>query len=212
MLTVLVIAAVLGFMGLGHLMEKRRTESLKAFASGRRFEFAAADTTMLAGIPFKTLAKGRSQAITNVIRGTLNDVEIVLCDFKYVTGSGKNRSTNRRSICLLRTPGRNAPPFFARRQIAIFDGLGKLFGGQDINFPEDPSFSDTYVLQTSGSEAELRDFMIPKVRGAFIRVKDQRFTVENIGDQVLVENGRRLKVDQLDKFITDAMTLRASWP
>ncbi|HSI03542.1 MAG: hypothetical protein ACAI38_26005 [Myxococcota bacterium] len=211
MVTMLIVAVVIGFIVLGHFLEKRRTEALRAFATSRRFEFAETDTGMLGGVPFKTLSRGRSQRIDNVIRGTLNGIELVLCDFRYVSGSGKNRRTNRRSLCLLRTPGHAAPPFFARRQIALFDGLGKLFGGQDINFPEDQAFSEAYVLQTSGDEGELRRFMNAKTRGAFIRLKDQRFTVENIGDQVLVENSRRLKVHQLDLFLTNAMTLRAAW-
>lgn len=211
MIIAAIIAVVIGFMVLGHVLEKKRSTALKVFASGRRFQFAEADTTLLGGVPFKMLSRGRGQQITNVISARLNDVELVICDLRYITGSGKNRRTNRCSLCLLRTPGRPAPPFFARRQIAIFDGLGRLFGGQDIDFPEDQAFSGAYVLQTSGDEGELRRFMNAGVRGVFVRLKDERLTVENVGDQLLVAHARRLKVHQLDQFLTHAMTLRASW-
>ena len=45
---------------------------------------------------------------------------------------------------------------FVRR--ALFDALGKLFGGQDINFDEDEAFSSAWVLQTTDDEARVRSF------------------------------------------------------
>ncbi len=209
---VLFVAIAVGFVALGRVWEKKRTEAMRAYAGGRRFEFAEADTTVLGGVAFKIWSRGRGQSVTNVIRGMLNDVEIVLCDFRYVIGSGKHKRVHRCSLCLLRTPGRGAPPFFLRRQLALFDGLGKLFGGQDINFPEDRAFSEAYVLQTAADEGALRRFMNPKLRDALVRLKDQRFTVESVGDQVLIEHPRRLKVHDLDGFVTNAMMLRATWP
>ena len=50
--------------------------------------------------------------------------------------------------------------------LALFDALGKMFGGQDINFDDDPDFSKAYVLQTNGDEERLRQFMNSKLRSA----------------------------------------------
>lgn len=60
------------------------------------------------------------------------------------------------------------PHFFARRQIALFDWLGRTFGGQDIDFPQDEAFSTAFVLQGE-DEAATRELFAPSLRQALLR-------------------------------------------
>jgi hypothetical protein len=209
-LVALVIAFVIGFIVLGLRLEKKRANDMRDFATRRRYAYAQTDSTLL-GLPFKSLQHGRSHEVKNVLRGQKGDLEFVLFDFEYVTGSGKNRRTNRNSQCLLRSPGRLSPDFYVRRQVALFDALGKMMGGQDVNFDEDPTFSKNYVLQCGGDEVSLRRFLSQRVRSELVRLKDKKLVIENAGDQLLLTNLRRLKVHEQDDFLTAAVGLRATW-
>lgn len=207
---VLIVAFVLGFMALGLWLERKRAADMLAFARTRRYAYAETDSLLLTA-NFKALTHGRNQKIKNVLRGTRGDIEFAMCDFEYVTGTGKNRRTNRTSLCFVKTAGRTAPPFYLRRQMALFDAIGKMFGGQDINFADDPTFSKAYILQSSHEEGALRRFMGPRVRAELMRLKDKKWVIENLGDYLLIDSGRRAKVHQHDALLADALALRATW-
>lgn len=203
-------AIIVAVYAIGRHFEKKRVADLKAFAEQRGFAFAETNQ-IIAAMPFSSLLQGRKQEISAALTIMRNDVELTLFDHKYVTGHGKNRRVNKHTLVLVRTPGRYAPPFYARRQLAFFDTIGKMLGGQDINFPEDKHFSDAYVLQTSGDEGEVRRFMTPQLRGALSRLKDKKMSFEAINDTFLIDHNRRLKVHELDEFLAAALTLRTNW-
>ena len=118
---------------------------------------------------------------------------------------------HRQTICVLKTPGRLAPHFFVRRQRALFDALGKAFGGQDINFDDDVPFSKAYVLQTTGDEQQLRGFMTSALRETLNRMADRNIMMEVVGDTLVLHHGRRLKPEQLEALVADAVNIRRQW-
>lgn len=203
-------AILVGIYAIGRYFEKKRIADLKTFAETRGFAFAETNQ-IIAAMPFHDLVQGRDQAITAALTIMRNDVELTVFDHKYVTGHGKNRRTNKHTLVLVRTPGRPAPLFYARRQLAFLDRIGKMLGGQDINFPDDKPFSDAYVLQTKGDEGEVRRFMTPQLRAALTRLKDKRMSFEAMNDTFLIDHNRRVKVHELDQFLAAALTLRTTW-
>jgi hypothetical protein len=213
---ILAIGGMIAFIGgiiyIAWLVEKKRTEAMTAYAQTHGYVFEGVQNQLLHDMAgFKLFNQGHSRQVKNFMRGAKDVGAIRIADYQYVTGSGKHRTVWNQTICVLQTPGRNAPHFFCRRQRALFDALGKLFGGQDINFDDDPAFSKAYVLQTNGDEQQLRHFMSPALREMLTRMGDKNVVLEVSGDTLLIHHGRRLKPDQIDGLVADAINVRRNW-
>jgi len=206
------IAFVGGIIYIAWLLEKKRTEAMTAYAQAHGYNFEGERPSLVDELTaFKLFNQGRRRTVKNLMRGAKDVGGVRICDYQYTTGSGKHQQVWNQTICLLQTPGRVAPHFFCRRQRALFDSLGKLFGGQDINFDDDPTFSKAYVLQTSGDENQLRHFMSPQLRDALSKMSDKNLVLEVVGDTLLIHQGKRLKPDQIDGLVADAINLRRCW-
>lgn len=207
-----VIALIAGIVYLAWLMEKKRTEAMSAWAQSHGYVFDGPAQPLIDELSgFKLFNQGRARTAKNLMRGAKEPGAVRICDYQFTTGSGKHRQVHQQTICVLKTPGRQAPHFFLRRQRALFDSLGKVFGGQDINFEDDPAFSKAYVLQTSGDEQQLRGFMSPGLRDALIKLSDKNLLMEVFGDTLVLHTGRRLKPDQLEGLVADAVNIRRQW-
>lgn len=206
------IAFVGGIVYIGWLLEKKRTEAMTAYASTHGYQFEGEVPAMvdeLAG--FKLFNQGRRRIVKNLMRGSKDVGAMRICDYQYTTGHGKHQQVWQQTICVLQTPGRKSPHFFCRRQRALFDALGKMFGGQDINFDDDPDFSKAYVLQTNGDEERLRQFMNTKLRSALTQLADKNVVLEVNDDVMVFHLGKRLKPDQIDALVADAINVRRCW-
>ncbi len=213
---VLAIGGVVAFIGgivyVAWLMEKKRTEAMTAWAQAHAYNFEGERPSLVDELAaFKLFNQGRRRTVKNLMRGSKDSGAVRLCDYQYTTGSGKHQQVHQQTIVVLQTPGRQAPHFFCRRQRALFDSLGKLFGGQDINFDDDPAFSKAYVLQTTGDEQQLRHFMNPGLRDMLTKMGDRNLVLEVVGDTLVLHQGKRLKPDQLDALVADAINLRRHW-
>lgn len=207
-----VVALISGIVYLAWLMEKKRTEAMTAFAQNHGYVFEGPSPNLISELSsFKLFNQGRARTAKNLMRGSREPGAVRLCDYQYTTGSGKQRQVHQQTICVLKTPGRNAPHFFLRRQNRLFDALGKLFGGQDINFDDDPLFSKAYVLQTTGDEQQLRGFMSAGLRETLARLSDRNLMMEVAGDTLVLHLGRRLKPEQLEALVADAVNIRRQW-
>ena len=207
-----VIALVGGIIYLAWLMEKKRTEALTAFAQANGYVFEGPAQQIIDELSgFKLFNQGRSRSAKNMMRGSKEPGAVRICDYQFTTGSGKHQQVHHQTICVLKTPGRAAPHFFIRRQRAFFDALGKVFGGQDINFEDDPMFSKAYVLQTNGDEQQLRGFMSVGLRETLSRMVDRNLMMEVSGDTLILHQGKRLKPDQLEALVADAVNIRRQW-
>lgn len=207
-----VIAFIGGIVYIAWLIEKKRTEAMTAWAQGHGFVFEGERPQLVDELSaFKLFNQGRHRKVKNLMRGAKDPGAVRIADYQYTTGSGKHQTVWNQTICVINTPGRHAPHFFCRRQRALFDALGKVFGGQDLNFDDDPAFSKAYVLQTAGDEQQLRHFMSPSLRDALTKLADKNLVLEVVGDTMLLHLGRRLKPEQLDGLVADAINLRRHW-
>ena len=215
--SVFFIVAIIAFGGfiffITWWLAKKRTEKMQGYAEARGYTFEGDAHSIGAQLhEFKLFNQGHSTRIMNAMRGSKETGAVHICDYQYSTGSGKNRTTHHQTIALLHTPGRRAPHFFVRRQARFFDAIGKLFGGQDINFEEDPDFSKKYVLQGAGDEEMLRRFMSPGLRELFTRLADRNLVVEVNGELMLIHQSRRLgKHEDIDALMADAVNIRRQW-
>lgn len=212
-LVVGVVGLIGGLIWLAYWLEKKRTEFMQGYAESKGLTFLGANQELWKQLEtFKLFGQGHSRKLRNAMRGLKEVGEVHVADYKYVTGSGKHQQTHEQTIVVVRTPGRAAPHFFARRQNAFFDAIGKVFGGQDINFDDDPEFSKAWVLQTAGDERLLRNFMSPQLRETLTRLANKKPQLEASGELLLLHFSRRLKKhEDLDGLLADATNVRRHW-
>ncbi len=105
--------------------------------------------------------------IENVIIKKEEKYTVYWGDHTYFTSSGKSRKAHNCFFVAIECDDLQIPSFFVRDEAAVFDYLGKLLGGQDINFKGDNNFSPRFVLQ-GNSEGDIRRFFTTKIRNAFV--------------------------------------------
>lgn len=202
------VLLIVGLVAGSYWYEKKRTEALYAWAASRQLVPMEEGHLLQELGRFKLLNQGHSRSVRNVVRGQREQGQLTVFDFSYVTGGGRNRTTHKQTVVVLQTPGRMTAPFFIRRQRAILDAIGKVFGGQDINFEEDAQFSKGWVLQ--GEEESVRRVFTPRLR-EFFKEQEQPLVIEVQQDRLMAHLDRRLKVDDLDGLVTTVTNLRRHW-
>lgn len=208
----LALIAVLAVFG--HLQVKRRREDFKALAQREGFSYAQQDleSVLDLGRGFKLFQEGTNRRACNVLTGRISEVTGVLADFHYTTGSGKHAQNHQITVCLIHHPRLHLPEAFLRRQVAVFDALGKWFGGQDLNFDDDPQFSNRFVLQ-GHDEPATRTLFNPEVRSWCVSQAEQHpgLRVECRLGSVLLHYGNTLTVEQTAALLQHAISLIRHW-
>ena len=213
---VVIIAVVLGGFVWNHLAEKKRREALESLASDLGFRFSLEDGSILSRLgSMKIFSQGRSQRARNVLRGDAGGIEVVLTDYQYTTGSGKNRTTHHQTLCILSSASLDMPHCFLRPQSRLFDFLGKVFGGQDIDFEEDAAFSSAFVLQGENEHA-VREVFDESARAYFLRSRQQDpkglTQFEAGGDTLVLNPGKRRRPDELQGLMNQAFEILNLFP
>lgn len=184
----LIVAAMIGAVALGvgfdRVREKRRAEAWRALASSLGLRFLGADENFELRHPaFKIFSRGRDRKAVNVAEGSSGKTRVCLADYRWTTGGGKSRTVHRRTVCVLEREGLALPHFYLRPQ-GFLDSVGKLFGGQDIDFPEDPAFSKAFVLQGE-SEGAARGCFDRRVREWMLSRQAWGLEVEARGGKIV---------------------------
>ncbi|MHC4202081.1 MAG: hypothetical protein ACYSU0_18985, partial [Planctomycetota bacterium] len=101
-----IIAVVGGIIYVAWLMEKRRREAMARLASKLGYRFSVHDGW---GIPGRynhidLFRRGHSRRARNVIHGERDGSAVKIFDYRYTTGSGKNKSTHSRNVMLVEMP------------------------------------------------------------------------------------------------------------
>jgi hypothetical protein len=93
---------------------------------------------------FSLFSQGHSRHASNILAGQIDGRSVMLFDYRYTTGSGKNQSTHSFQAAIL-----TLPILAARlhvRQESVFDKIASWVGHDDINF-ESAEFSRRYHLK-----------------------------------------------------------------
>ncbi len=208
-----------GFLCVGHvrrlarLRDKEHREAMAAYASKFGSQRGVAIEPIMGAVSeFRLFSNDSSPVIKNIMKLTREGCPVHIFDYVFTVVShdkdGFATTTEyTHTVVVLQWQGLHVPHFFCRQQRTLSDALGKAFGGQDIDFADDPAFSGTYVLQTKGDEAKLRSFMNASRRRALIEFRDHDVRVEAHGNTMVLHRGRTLSVDDLDALVGDALRL-----
>jgi hypothetical protein len=178
-----------------NIYEKKQTETLRAIAAQLGLDFAAIDATGLqAGFAgFNLFEHGRSKTIRNIAYGRIDDAEVMMFEYSYTTGSGKNRHTRTQTVGFFQSD-RLAMPEFVARPEGLFDKIGQVFGYQDIDLPSHPEFSKRYILR-GVDEGAIRSFFDSGVARHF--ENNRTISIETKLDRFIIyQPARRLKPEQ----------------
>ena len=202
-----VIAIIAGGIAAAIIYDKKRTEKWRMIAQDMNFEFVVKSPGPPEGYQFKLFTRGRSKNRKNVMSGETNNVSVMMCDYRYTTGSGKNSSTHTQTICIIRDSVLDLPGIFMRREMGFFDKLGEMFGGQDIDFADDPVFSKAFVLQ-GDNEEEIRQIFTPELRSMLAGRSKEFSSFEAVGDTIMVSTGRYLKPEKAKELLELTFTIK----
>ena len=204
MVPVFIVLAVLGFVifivSIAKKAAKKRAADLLALSQEKGYSYQSDDKGgdkfyMKYGF-FRLFTTGRKREASNIISFQDGDRTVMVFDYTYTTGSGKSQNIHVSTNIIIHQENRHYPHFFIRREIAVFDFLGKVFGGQDINYDEDEEFSKAFVLQGQDEEQTRAFFSNPENRFPFLifaeekatfEGKEQYFHYQHYG-QILVDN------------------------
>jgi hypothetical protein len=187
--------------------EQKRTRAWQEVAQELDMEYLGESGDILSRYGYlRVLRKGRSQRMSNVVSADAGDVRITIGDLSYRRGSGKNRHTHRRTICVLQTDAMDVPLCYLRPEVGFFDSLGSLFGGQDIDFDEDREFSRAYVLQGE-DEPAIRELFNADIRAWFTQRAGQGFHFEAQGKVLLFHLGKRRPPGETRELMEQALQI-----
>ncbi len=191
------------------VLEKKHQTAMAKFAKRHGLHFSAGSRGDTCQLVFKGELgnRGRSQQIAHVMEGDFRGHKICLFDFKYVTGSGKRRSTHRQTVLI--TPAPAGLPSFQLRPENVFHKIGKAFGYQDIDFSSHPTFSKRYLLRGNDEKAIRQAFTSP-VMSRLEQVKC--LCMESTHNQLIIwHDDRRQKITNLENFIMLSLAVAHSF-
>jgi len=202
-----IIALVVVGILWSNYLERKRREALAATAQLMGFTWSAKvpgeKITELRS--FELFNRGHSPAGQNMLVGKIGDAELILFDYRYETGSGKNRTTHKQTVIMIPDGGAGLPDFQLTPE-DFFHRVAQMFGYQDIDFEENPTFSKRYLLRGPDEEA---------IRRAF-RTEVLEYFAENWGWSVEVQRGQLLVYraanlcdpDKCPEFVAEAARIR----
>ena len=88
----------------------------------------------------------------------------------------------------------------------MFDSLGSLVGGQDIDFADDREFSKAYVLQGDDEQA-IRELFNTDVRAWFAERAGRGFQFEAQGKVLLFHQGKRRPPGETHELMKQALEI-----
>jgi uncharacterized membrane protein YhaH (DUF805 family) len=149
------------------------------------------DTT---GIGLLGLKRYPAQHIDNVIHGIYQGVSVKVFGYTY----GSYRRVDRQTVCMFKSDEFKLPKFDLCPEHFLYK-MASVFGGQDIDFPEHPNFSQLYRLK-SEDEWAARKLFNQEVLRTFERHPD--LYVEGSSQWLIVyRSGKRVRPSELSQFL-----------
>lgn len=184
------VALVLILLYFSSVYEKRKIAEYQAFARANGFEFRPLLSEHSAGNWFDQLFASTTtkhaflQPLTSfrpitTIGGNVkycftsqtNDTNYTAFQYSYSTGSGKNRTTHYYTVALVDLP--ISAPGLEISNEDVFDKIGKVFGGQDIEL-ENFDFNQRFRIK-SPDEKFAHDVLHPQMMEWFMAVNPPGF-------------------------------------
>jgi len=175
----LIVPALLALFGLGFVatlfikqkqMADARSAAMEKVAQALGLTFAAQDPyglpTQLRG--FELFSRERTRwinkgKVSNVMRGLIGDTDVYLFDYSYTVSSGKSRKTISQTVFFANNKNWFLPNFTLKPEHWWNKLMARLGLDSDINFSENPDFSEKFWLK-SEFEGIVREQFTPALQ------------------------------------------------
>jgi hypothetical protein len=202
---------VVAIIALSYWFDRKNAQAWRQMAEELGLAYIAKNNDLVERFNyFACFRHGHHQKVHNAIAGDSGEMEVVVADYRYMTGGGKHRHTHHQTLCILSSASLDLPQCLLRPRRRVFDFLGKLFGGKAIEFQDDPVFSAEFVLQGPDEQA-VRELFTEPVRAWFMG-QDRQVHFEGCGTAMLIHFGRKLKPDRARELMQQALELRKLLP
>ena len=155
---------------------------------------------------FRCLRRGHSRAAFHVVEGTWSGRRLTAFDYRYVTGSGKNRPTHRFSAVILRSRVALKPLHI--RPENVFDRVTEFFGLDDIDF-ESAEFSRAFHVKAADKRWAY-DVLHQRIMERLLGMP--RFSIEFDDRDVIVWRNRTFSTEMFETAIGVAETILDGLP
>jgi hypothetical protein len=150
---------------------------------------------------FSLMQRGRDQRIRNLIRGETEQVDVNLFDYRYVTGSGKHRTTHQITAVTFVASSLTLPQFELGPE-GILHKIASSFGYQDIDFAGHPEFNKRFLLRGANEKAIRKLFTVDVVE--HFEGQSHRRRVEGYRDRLLIYSESLVKPADVPEFLEQA--------
>lgn len=200
--------AIMMWIGLvSAFFARRRRLALEQLAESLGFTFTAvAGDEIRADIPkFALLHTGRQPQIENLLSGSTATTQVLIFDWRFVTGSGKNIQTHVSTVIAIQSTELQLPHWLCRPE-SVLDWIGLTSDGRDIDFEDQPLFSQKYHLH-GNNEQRLRRLFDSEVCtffeqhiGSYAEARGQWL--------IYCRQGKVIPPDQIHDLLRDAFQLQ----
>ena len=203
----LFVCAIIMVGVLAFLADRRRTEGMRALASQLGLRYHARSR----GIPkqfqfLNRINQGHSRYARNILDGVHRGRQVLIFDYHYTTGSGKNTQHHQFSFFLLRLE-RSFPQVTVRPEIFL-ERLGDMLGLGDIDF-ESIEFSNAFHVQSRDRRLAY-DLCHPRMMEFLLKHRKIAFEIEN--DWLAVAMEKCLSPEEILVRITLPHEIRDLFP
>lgn len=157
------IAIGAAFIWLQYYLEQQHVMAYQAFCASSGYQFVAerpgAESDFTKIVPF--FDRGYARRWRHQISGQYNGVTFSAFQYDYTVSTGKSSATYRHAMILW--SGSKALPQFTLGPETFFTRIGEVLGFNDIDFSDDPSFSNAYRLK-GWDETSVRSLFTPLIR------------------------------------------------
>ena len=206
-LWVLIAIAVVAIAVGAYLIERRRRRAFQALARALGLRYHRKSR----GIPkqyrfLNQLCTGHSRYAKNILDGVYREHAVLVFDFHYAQGSGKNRRNYDLSFFMLKLER----PFPELRIYPedLMSKLGQMLGYEDIDF-ESVEFSKAYTVRSKDKKFAY-DVCHVRMMEHLLRWKDRSFEIE--GEWMAMWFHKRLKPPQIPGTLDELVATRELLP
>lgn len=157
-------ALAIGAWAWNQRREQQRDLEYAAYAQDHNFQYVPsrpnAQEQYAPIIPF--FHQGYYRKWRHEISGSIGGLEFAAFEYRYTVSTGRSSYTYTEAIVKWESPNANLPLFIVSPETFV-NRIGQaVFGMQDVDFPDDPAFSQAYVLK--GDATEVTALFTPAVR------------------------------------------------
>ena len=166
------IAVGVAAIWLQYYLEQKHVRAYQAFCASSGYQFVAerpgaqSDFTQI--VPF--FDRGYGRRWRHQISGQYNGVAFSAFQYDYTISTGKSSATYRHAM--IQWSSSKALPQFTLGPETFFTRIGEVLGFHDIDFSDDPDFSDAYRLK-GWEEMSVQSLFTPLIRQQLTAIPSQ---------------------------------------